>query len=290
MKRIIMALGLPGSGKSTWAKQTMEAMPGAYKRITKDLLRECLDCGRWSHDNEKFTLTVRDHIIELALNAGKHVIVDDTNLAPKHQDRLRQIAKQHGAAFEVKDFTDVPIEVCIERDLKRLNSVGEAVIRKMYRDYLAPKPAPISYDVSLPDCIIVDIDGTVALMTGRSPYDYSRVGEDVPNVPVCRIVHRELQSGEVKVLFVSGRKAECRAATEAWLNAEFGAPGYTVSPSLFMRADGDDRDDRIVKREIHEREIRGKYNVRYVLDDRNRTVAGWRSLGLPCFQVAEGDF
>ena len=290
MKQLIMTLGLPGCGKSTWARETMAAKPGAYKRVTKDLLRECLDCGRWSHDNERFLIEVRDYIVGAALNAGKHVIVDDTNLAPKHQERLRQLAKQYGAAFEIKDFTDVPIEVCIERDLKRPASVGESVIRKMYRDYLTPKPVPIPHDLLLPDCIIVDIDGTVARMTGRSPYDYSRVNEDVPNIPVCRIVHNELQSGEARVLFVSGRKAECRSATESWLNTEFGAPGYTISESLFMRADGDDRDDRIIKREIYEREIKGKYNVRYVLDDRNRTVAGWRSLGLTCFQVADGDF
>ena len=57
-----------------------------------------------------------------------------------------------------------------------------------------------------------------------------------------------------------------------------------------MRQAGDNRDDRIVKREIYEREIKGRYNVRFVLDDRNKVVALWRDLGLPCFQVADGDF
>ena len=289
MKTLTMTIGLPGSGKSTWARQTMDASPGAYKRVTKDLLRECLDCGKWSHDNEKFLLGVRDYIIGAALNAGKHVIVDDTNLAPKHQERLRQLAKQHDAAFDVKDFTDVPIETCIERDLKRLASVGEAVIRKMHRDFLAVKPAHLAHDPALPDCVIVDIDGTVALMTGRSPYDYNRVNEDVPNVPVCDIVSQQISAGR-KVVFVSGRKAECRTVTVAWLNGQFAPPGMTVDASLFMRADGDDRDDRIIKREIYEREIQGRYNVLFVLDDRRRVVDQWRQLGLTCLQVAEGEF
>jgi adenylate cyclase class IV len=63
-----------------------------------------------------------------------------------------------------------------------------------------------------------------------------------------------------------------------------------ASQKLFMRQAGDNRDDRIVKREIYEREIKGRYNVRFVLDDRNKVVALWRDLGLPCFQVADGDF
>ena len=60
---------------------------------------------------------------------------------------------------------------------------------------------------------------------------------------------------------------------------------------LFMRPAGDTRDDRIVKREIYEREIKGKYNVLWVLDDRNKVVDMWRrELGLTCLQVAEGNF
>lgn len=57
-----------------------------------------------------------------------------------------------------------------------------------------------------------------------------------------------------------------------------------------MRPAGDQRDDRIVKEEIYRREIEGKYNVRFILDDRDKVVRRWRELGLPCFQVADGDF
>ena len=57
-----------------------------------------------------------------------------------------------------------------------------------------------------------------------------------------------------------------------------------------MRPKGDNRPDTEVKREIYEREIRDKYNVLLVIDDRNSVVQQWREMGLPCFQVAEGDF
>ncbi|MFP5226446.1 MAG: AAA family ATPase, partial [Acidobacteriota bacterium] len=79
----------------------MAEIPGAYKRVNKDDLRAMLDSGRWSRENEKMVLQFRDHIIVEALKSGKHVIVDDTNLALKHEGRLRQLATENGAAFEV---------------------------------------------------------------------------------------------------------------------------------------------------------------------------------------------
>ena len=73
--------------------------------------------------------------------------------------------------------------------------------------------------------------------------------------------------------------------TERWLER------YGIDYKyIFMRAAGDSREDSIVKREIYEGRIAPKFNVKYVLDDRNRVVAMWRSLGLTCLQVADGDF
>jgi len=282
MLTLYMTKGLPASGKTTWAKQWLTEHPGACKRVNKDDLRAMLDAGKWSQDNEWFLLGIRDHVVLTALNAGKHVIVDDTNLAPKHQERLEQLAKFGKAEFKVMDFTDVDVEECVRRDQHRPNYVGERVIRDMYAQFLAPKTEPVVHDPSLPYCIIVDIDGTVAKMNGRSPFDWSRVGEDKPNESVCSLVRDTVED---ETIFVSGRDECCREATQAWLNSQLlgGSP-------LFMRPAGDQRDDRIIKREIYEREIKGKYNVRFVLDDRNKVVAMWRELGLPCFQVAEGNF
>ena len=282
MKTIYMPKGLPASGKTTWAKDKLAEHPGAYKRVSKDDMRSMLDGGKWSRDNEKFLLGVRDYVVTSALNAGKHVIVDDTNLAPKHQEVLQCLAKKHGAVLEVVDFTNVPLDECIARDQKRPNYVGEKVIRDMWKQFLAPAIPVIQTDPNLPWCVIVDIDGTVALMNGRGPFDWHSVHTDMPNEPVCHLV-RGIQD---KVIFVSGRDAACRTATEQWLFAHDLIGGC----DFFMRPEGDMRDDRIVKEEIYRREIKGKYNVRYVIDDRQKMVRLWRSLGLPCFQVAAGDF
>lgn len=72
----------------------------------------------------------------------------------------------------------------------------------------------------------------------------------------------------------------------AWLQKYFLDPHY-----LFMRATGDNRRDDIVKRELFDAHIRDHFNVRYVLDDRDRVVKMWRNeLGLTVLQVAEGNF
>ena len=283
MKTLFMTKGLPASGKTTWALQKIAENPGAYKRVNKDDLRAMLDGGKWSGDNEKFVLSTSRAIVDSALGIGKHVIVDDTNFHPKHEWALRECAKKRGAAFEVVDFTHVPVDECIQRDLKRNNSVGEAVISKMYREYLAPKPPTVEIVAGLPNCVLCDIDGTLALMNGRGPYDYSKVWTDKPHAPVVSAVLALME--RYVIVLVSGRKAECRQSTEAWLMEHIGFSG-----PLFMRDDGDNRDDRIIKQEIYEREIKGKYNVAFVLDDRDRVVEKWRELGLTCFQVAPGDF
>lgn len=139
MKTLWMTRGLPASGKSTWARaKQAEFRLGEVKRVNKDDLRAMLDAGKWSAENEKFVVTIRDNIVTAALSEGKHVIVDDTNLAPQHEARLRQLAREKDASFELVDFTNVPLDECIERDRKRSDSVGETVIRGMWEQFLRP--------------------------------------------------------------------------------------------------------------------------------------------------------
>lgn len=281
MKKVILTKGLPGSGKTTWAKQLMADQPNAYKRVNKDELRAMLDDSRYSKDAEKFVLRVRDQIILAALEAGKHVIVDDTNLSDKHLARIGEIVKGK-AEVEVQDFTDVPIETCIERDLKRTASVGQKVIWRMYWQFIhKPKDSP-AFDPSLPKAVICDIDGTLALHNGRGPFEFERCGEDMCNQAVQTVLDGV---AHVSLVLLSGREDKYRPQTEEWLQRN-----SIACDALIMRATGDTRRDDIVKRELYENHVKGKYNVLFVLDDRNRVVDMWRAEGLSCFQVNYGDF
>jgi hypothetical protein len=239
--------------------------------------------------------------VESLLRARASVIVDDTNLRAKIVREWAEMAARFGASFEVHDFTDVPLEECLRRDADRPadDQVGADGIRRMHERYLAGRntPLPVPFvdpggpgvvyeaDPALPPVILVDIDGTVALMAGRSPHEWSRVGEDEPNPAVIAAV-RAMHAAGNAIVFCSGRDAECREETEAWLELFVGVP----YEALFMRPAGDSRKDSIVKRELFDQHVAERWAVRGVVDDRNQVVQMWRAMGLMCAQVAPGDF
>ncbi|SHN43663.1 LNS2 domain-containing protein [Cryptosporangium aurantiacum] len=138
----------------------------------------------------------------------------------------------------------------------------------------------------LPAAVLVDIDGTLAArVTDRSPYDWHRVGEDAPVAAVVTVV-RALHAAGHRIVVVSGRDDECRRQTESWLTHHLDVP----YDELLMRRARDNRRDAVVKRELYKRHIRDRYDVQFVLDDRDQVVRMWRELGLVCFQVAPGNF
>lgn len=276
-----MTKGLPASGKTTWAEEQVSKSNGSIKRVNKDDLRRMIDADKWSKLNEKHIVEVRNMVVQHYLNSAYSVIVDDTNLNPDHEKTLREIAIGCGATFVVQDFTIVPIDTCISRDKMRLFNVGESVIRQMYDKYLKPKE--VKFDPALPRVIICDIDGTLALFGDKNPY-YRDFENDGVNEDVIDIVQRVVDQLH-GIVYVSGRKKQFHTATTYWLRKN-----HLPDGPLFMRNDDDNREDSIVKKEIYEREIKGKYNVDFVLDDRNRVVTMWRSLGLTCLQVADGNF
>lgn len=286
--------GLPGSGKSTEAERMVLENPGAYTRVNKDSLRAMLHGGHHSKGNEAEVLRARDQLILMALNAGRHVIVDDTNFHPKHRAQMDALAeafsRDTGRPVQVVErFFDVPLEECIERDLKRPNSVGERVIRRMHRDHIAKEQTVelVPHYPDLPYCIIVDLDGTLAKMKDRGPFEWEKVGQDELHGDIHTLLHLLHNHGgrPPHVIICSGRDEVCRPQTEAWLS--FHSIGYHA---LYMRPEGSKEKDSVLKEWMYRSHIQGKYNVLYVLDDRNQVVEMWRRLGLRCLQVADGNF
>ena len=283
---IMMLKGLPASGKTTYAETLVD---DGWLRVNKDDLRAMLNNGKWSKSNEGFVLSLRDEIIIRVLVSGKNVVVDDTNLNPKHAIQLRSIAEDFDADFEEK-FFDVPLEVCVSRNEVRYDSVPTKVILNMYERYV--KPLEIQKQLETEnqiddreEAIIVDVDGTLAHITdGRSPYDASRAMNDKLDDAVGIITAMAYQN-DYKVIIVTGRSADHKQVTVDWLSEN----GIEYD-EIYTRESKDNRKDSIVKREIYENFIEPKYNIKFVLDDRNQVVDMWRSLGLKCLQVEEGNF
>lgn len=279
--KLLLLRGLPASGKTTFAKELVRN-DGNWIRVNKDDLRNMLNGEKWSGKHERRIVQLERQLVEEVLKDGKNVVIDDTNFNLAHERRYREIAKRYNADFEIKEF-DTPLEECIKRDNARPNGVGETVIRRMYNQHLKPAPAKYTPDPMLQPAIVCDIDGTLAHMHDRSPYDWSEVGNDKVDIPIAWLTSILFRS--VSVILVSGRDGSCRKDTEDWL-----AKNAICYTKLIMRKEGDNRPDEVVKEEIFNENIRGNYNVRFVLDDRNKVVDMWRQLGLKCLQVAEGDF
>lgn len=158
---------------------------------------------------------------------------------------------------------------------------------------------------------IFDLDGTLALIEHRRHFVDGTDGkkdwraffaacvDDVPNTPVIRTLQALRRSG-AEVWIWSGRSDEVKAETVEWLQRHgcFGFPTDVLwawpfgAPERFrMRKAGDHQDDVTLKRGwLSEIEPPEWNRLTAVFDDRDRVVQMWRDAGVPCFQVAAGDF
>jgi predicted kinase len=124
---VFILKGLPASGKTTYAR----AMEGC-RRVNKDDLRAMFDNGRYSPENERLIAGVRDLAILAGLAWG-NVVVDDTNLDPKHEAQIREVVGPLATVQVIR--LDCDVEECIRRDAARPHPVGEDVIREMDRKW-----------------------------------------------------------------------------------------------------------------------------------------------------------
>ena len=128
MKKIILTRGIPASGKSTWAKQEVLKDPEHSIRINRDDLRNM--CGKyWVPTREKYITACKGTILINAISFKfDTIIIDEMNLNPKENGYLKGIVSMMNDTFkdnndkyiiEIKDFTNVPLDVCLKRDSKR---------------------------------------------------------------------------------------------------------------------------------------------------------------------------
>ncbi|MCX5610633.1 AAA family ATPase [Streptomyces sp. NBC_00047] len=302
--------GLPASGKTTAARALQARSGGRMRRVNLDDLRRMLDLpdperGR-SYAHEQTVLAVQDAAVRAAVDGGFDVVVDNTHLT-KHIPKRLKAAVGGLATFVVHDFTDVPLEECLRRDAAREDQVGEEIIRiladkhqkarkggwRLTAEWLngtsgetaVPPVREYVADPALPAAVMCDIDGTLALIGDRGPYDFSRCELDRLNEPVRHALDAFRRADGDAIVLLSGRSEEHRPQTESWL-----ARHRVPYDELWMRAAGDTRRDDVVKAELFDAHVRHRYAVRVSLDDRDRVVAVWRRMGLPTWQVNYGDF
>ena len=141
--------------------------------------------------------------------------------------------------------------------------------------------------------VIFDIDGTLADATHRLHYIkakppnwdafFSKCVHDPVIEPIRDLAHAIASHG-YRIILVSGRSAKVRPQTEAWL-----ASNDVPYQELHMRAEGDYRQDFVVKSQILDAILAEGNEIAFVVDDRPSVVAMWRERGLTCLQCRDWD-
>ena len=150
---------------------------------------------------------------------------------------------------------------------------------------------------------IFDLDGTLALIEHRRHIieDPSRDGskwrrfyaacvDDLPNEPVIRVMESLRRFADVWIF--SGRSDEVRQQTEDWIERHTSfTHGGLRDGALTMRQEGDYTADDVLKKQwLDNMLVDDRQRLVAVFDDRDRVVKMWRDAGVPCFQVAAGEF
>ncbi|NDW08866.1 AAA family ATPase [Dysgonomonas sp. 520] len=299
--QLLILIGAPGSGKSTFAKY--------FIRTEENWMRLCRDDFRTMHftysnlplHEEGMITEMIDSSIETLLRRRCNVLLDATHCKAEYLNHY--IEKfNHLADISFKIF-EADAKTIAERCEKRNKETGKYIpanVQKRYmkeleelkktfdfstRPLLDNRVTTIEQDASLRKAIICDLDGTLALMNHRNPFDASTSDEDDLNVPVANTLKVFAKEG-YEILLVSGREDRFREPTVRFLH-KHNIPYH----QLWMRQSKDFRKDSVIKSEIYEAEIKDKYFVEFVLDDRDQVVDLWRKeLKLSCFQVNYGSF
>jgi predicted kinase len=129
---VVLAIGLPGSGKSSWFKRH------SIHPLSSDLLRELLFDDAQEQRFQDLVFSNLRSMLKARLVARRPMnYVDATNLTPHDRSSWIKLAKDYG--YDVQGlFFDVPLEVCMERHQRRGRAVPEDIMRKMAGKLKAP--------------------------------------------------------------------------------------------------------------------------------------------------------
>ena len=120
------------------------------------------------------------------------------------------------------------------------------------------------------NAIIVDLDGTLAILNSRGPFEWENVGNDNLNRPIAELMAMS-QKHSYKTIILSGRDEAASEKTIKWLNQN-----DIIYDKLYLRPSNNQMSNADYKRMIFINEIQAKYNVLFILEDLPEVVKMWR--------------
>lgn len=306
---LTLLVGISGSGKTTLAHKLWEEDPKNTVIVSRDKIRELLFSYTESNiidyygrkDIQSLENKVSEylhHLIVIGLNGNKKVIVDNTHLKLSYLEHYHKYNVPTRLIILNQD-----LEFCLDNDSQRERKVGKEVIKKQFNQYKTLMNDLVLHKIFmdnsykgvtiyknyefktkvdkkiiqndlLPKAIICDIDGCLAKMSDRSPYEWNKVGNDEVQDHIKNIVNFYYENN-YKVFIFTGRDGSCFELTEQWLKDNNVKFDY-----LFSRKEKDQRKDSIIKEELFRENVLDNYYVEMVIDDRMQVIRMWNNLGL----------
>lgn len=285
MAKLIVLVGPPGSGKTTAAKK-LELKEEMRRVSTDDQGKD----GQWS-------------VFTRALEHNEDIVVDRMNFSKEQRNRYLIPARVHGYETEIHVYHEAR-ETCWQRCVDRRNhpTISGTADATNALDFFFKKYERVADDeadrvfrhwpnVMKRDAVICDLDGTLCNCEHRQHFvrngnkDWSSFFANI-HMDTCNFwCYTVLQTTPYDVVLCSGRGSELENTTRQWL----GKYGVKYA-DLFMRMEGDHRQDAIVKELILDFEILTRYNPIMAIDDRPVVCRMWRKRGIVCLQCNDQEF
>jgi predicted kinase len=131
LKRIILMIGVPGSGKTTLAKKIAEK---GFQYINADGIREELYGNAAEQGDKEEVFNLFFERLEKLMTVGTDVIIDNTNLNPKQRKPILDRAQQFGYSDVQLWLLDIPLELCLRRNKSRERIVPEDIVTNMFME------------------------------------------------------------------------------------------------------------------------------------------------------------
>lgn len=284
---IILIVGPCGSGKTTLSRTYLK-----HVRINQDEL------GSSGHLDA----------FDKALKAGKDIVIDRMGFSKVQRERYLKPAKEAGYNTKIIVLHENYAK-CLERMIKREDHEtikNEETARKVLNHFFSKYERVEDSEAdevqrkwpegNKPLAVICDLDGTLCnidhrLHFVRGPEKKNWVGfqenliKDKMN-EWCYQILSYFQEYNKYIVLCSGRTNNYRELTRQWLEDNY----FNSYDNLFMRYEGDYRQDYIAKEILLEFEVKTRYTPYFFIDDRQQVVDLYRKHGYTVLQCAKGNF